>query len=104
MQYYTNLSFFLITGLIGGQYNPGFLTDLVREIRDAARIREEALYTRVRAMVLERTEVNTNIRCASLTAVCVDVLQFFFAFELNFTEKNVRRQPIQMYARLYVGR
>ncbi|KAM3962516.1 uncharacterized protein ACR2FA_003421 isoform 2-T2 [Aphomia sociella] len=43
-------------GLLNSQYSPGFLTDLVREIRDAARIREEALYTRVRAMVLERTE------------------------------------------------
>lgn len=43
-------------GLLSSQYTPGFLTDLVREIRDAARIREEALYSRVRAMVLERTE------------------------------------------------
>ncbi|XP_059058220.1 uncharacterized protein LOC131851709 isoform X3 [Achroia grisella] len=43
-------------GLLSSQYSPGFLTDLVREIRDAARIREEALYSRVRAMVLERTE------------------------------------------------
>ncbi|XP_037293948.1 uncharacterized protein LOC115452993 isoform X2 [Manduca sexta] len=43
-------------GLLGGQYAPGFLTDLVREIRDAARMREEALYSRMRAMVLERTD------------------------------------------------
>ncbi|KAJ0173761.1 hypothetical protein K1T71_010910 [Dendrolimus kikuchii] len=43
-------------GLLGGQYGPGFLTDLVREIRDAARMREEALYSRVRAMVIERTD------------------------------------------------
>ncbi|CAG4931486.1 unnamed protein product [Parnassius apollo] len=43
-------------GLLGGQYSPGFLTDLVREIRDATRLREEALYTRVRAMVLERID------------------------------------------------
>ncbi|XP_072930090.1 uncharacterized protein [Epargyreus clarus] len=43
-------------GLIGGQYSPGFLTDLVREIRDAARMREEAMYSRIRAMVIERTD------------------------------------------------
>ncbi|XP_063387348.1 uncharacterized protein LOC134673310 [Cydia fagiglandana] len=41
-------------GLVGGQYSPGYVTDLVREIRDSARIREEALYARVRAMLLER--------------------------------------------------
>lgn len=45
-------------GLMGGHYSPGFLTDLVREIRDAARIREEAMYSRVRAMVLERADNN----------------------------------------------
>lgn len=42
---------------MGGQYSPGFLTDLVREIRDAARMREEAMYARLRAMLLERTDV-----------------------------------------------
>lgn len=39
-----------------GQYAPGFLTDLVREIRDAARMREDALYSRVRSMVVERND------------------------------------------------
>ncbi|XP_053613635.1 uncharacterized protein LOC128677074 isoform X2 [Plodia interpunctella] len=43
-------------GVTGGHYSPGFLADLVREIRDAARVREEALYSRVRAMVIERTD------------------------------------------------
>ncbi|XP_013183507.2 uncharacterized protein LOC106129474 isoform X2 [Amyelois transitella] len=43
-------------GVPGGHYSPGFLSDLVREIRDAARVREEALYSRVRAMVIERTD------------------------------------------------
>lgn len=41
---------------LAGQYAPGFLTDLVREIRDAARMREDALYSRVRAMVVERND------------------------------------------------
>ncbi|XP_046971523.1 uncharacterized protein LOC124538489 isoform X1 [Vanessa cardui] len=40
----------------GGQYSPGFLTDLVREIRDASRMREEAMYARLRTLVLERTD------------------------------------------------
>ncbi|CAH2045767.1 unnamed protein product, partial [Iphiclides podalirius] len=43
-------------GYLNGQYPPGLLTDMVREIRDAARSREEALYARVRAMVLERLD------------------------------------------------
>ncbi|KAL0819822.1 hypothetical protein ABMA28_007849 [Loxostege sticticalis] len=46
------------SGVLGGQYSPGFLADLVREIRDAARVREEAMYSRVRAMVHERTDNN----------------------------------------------
>ncbi|XP_028160187.1 uncharacterized protein LOC114352711 isoform X1 [Ostrinia furnacalis] len=46
------------TGMLGGQYSPGFLSELVREIRDAARVREEAVYSRVRAMVHERTDNN----------------------------------------------
>lgn len=29
-----------------GMYTPGMLTDVVREVRDAARIREEALLNR----------------------------------------------------------
>ncbi|VVD00409.1 unnamed protein product [Leptidea sinapis] len=37
-------------GVHNGQYSPGFLTELVREIRDATRTREEAMYTRLRAM------------------------------------------------------
>ncbi|KAI5632570.1 hypothetical protein NE865_14718 [Phthorimaea operculella] len=43
-------------GLIGGHYSPGFVSDVVREIREAARTREEALYARVRAMLIERTD------------------------------------------------
>lgn len=43
-------------GVLGPSYAPGVVTDVVREIREAARIREEALYARVRSMVLERNE------------------------------------------------
>ncbi|KAL4708231.1 hypothetical protein ACJJTC_013800 [Scirpophaga incertulas] len=45
-------------GLLNGQYPPGFVTDMVREIRDATRVREEALYSRVRSMVLEKSDNN----------------------------------------------
>lgn len=36
-------------------YTPGMMTDVVREVKEAARIREEALLSRVRAMVEERS-------------------------------------------------
>lgn len=47
-----------------GMYTPGMLTDVVREVKEAARIREEALLSRVRAMVEERSwSVNdTNLK------------------------------------------
>lgn len=38
-----------------GMYTPGALTDVVREVKEAARVREEALLSRVRAMVEERS-------------------------------------------------
>lgn len=36
------------------EYEPGMLSDIVREIRDAARVREEALLSRVKHMIEER--------------------------------------------------
>lgn len=38
-----------------GVYTPGMMTDVVREVKEAARIREEALLSRVRALVEERS-------------------------------------------------
>lgn len=40
--------------LIIGAYTPGMMTDVVREVKDAARVREDALLNRVKAMVEER--------------------------------------------------
>ncbi|XP_065371825.1 probable basic-leucine zipper transcription factor J isoform X2 [Calliphora vicina] len=37
-----------------GAYTPGMMTDVVREVKDAARVREDALLNRVKAMVEER--------------------------------------------------
>ncbi|XP_017081681.1 uncharacterized protein LOC108114973 isoform X2 [Drosophila eugracilis] len=37
-----------------GAYTPGMMTDVVREVKEAARIREDALLSRVKAMVDER--------------------------------------------------
>ncbi|XP_032521402.2 uncharacterized protein LOC116773117 isoform X1 [Danaus plexippus] len=39
-----------------GMYSPGCVADMVREIRDATRIREEAMYARLRAMLIEKTD------------------------------------------------
>ncbi|GBP67814.1 hypothetical protein EVAR_53810_1 [Eumeta japonica] len=47
-------------GLLGANYSPGMLSDLVREIRDATRVREESLYARIRSMVLEQNSVVSN--------------------------------------------
>lgn len=47
-----------------GMYTPGMLTDVVREVKEAARIREDALLSRVRAIVDERswsTDVNLKL-------------------------------------------
>lgn len=45
-------------------YTPGMLTDVVREVKEAARVREEALLSRVRALVEERSwNINdTNLK------------------------------------------
>lgn len=45
-------------------YTPGMLTDVVREVKDAARVREEALLNRVKAMVEERSWMinDTNVK------------------------------------------
>lgn len=40
---------------ITGVYTPGVVTDVVREVKEAARVREEALLSRVRALVEERS-------------------------------------------------
>ncbi|XP_017470542.1 PREDICTED: myb-like protein AA isoform X2 [Rhagoletis zephyria] len=37
-----------------GAYTPGMMTDVVREVKEAARVREDALLNRVKAMVEER--------------------------------------------------
>lgn len=47
-----------------GMYTPGVMTDVIREVKEAARVREEALLSRVKAMVEERSWVigEGNIR------------------------------------------
>lgn len=39
-------------------YSPGMLSDLVREIRDAARVREEAMYNKMKMLFEEKTHAN----------------------------------------------
>ncbi|CAH0756151.1 unnamed protein product [Diatraea saccharalis] len=62
-------------GILGGQYSPGFLTDLVREIREAARIREDAMYARVRAMVGERVDNNLAASEARFSEKALDEIK-----------------------------
>lgn len=42
-------------------YTPGMMTDVVREVKEAARVREEALLSRVRSMVEERSWTMSEI-------------------------------------------
>ncbi|CAH2983178.1 unnamed protein product [Chilo suppressalis] len=74
-------------GHLGGQYSPGFLTDLVREIREAARLREEAMYARVRTMLGERTESTlaaSEARTSEKALEEIKVSDFYFSYSLGF--------------------
>lgn len=48
----------------GGSYTPGVVTDLIREVRDAGRVRDESLMNRVKALIEEKswTHNETNMR------------------------------------------
>ncbi|XP_075982653.1 uncharacterized protein LOC142980927 isoform X2 [Anticarsia gemmatalis] len=70
-----------------GQYAPGFLTDLVREIRDAARMREDALYSRVRAMVVERNDNGLTSSEAKFTEKALEEIKS----SLRASEADKRR-------------
>lgn len=51
--------------LLGGSNYPGVVTDLIREVRDAGRVRDESLMNRVKALIDEKSwtsnEVNMRI-------------------------------------------
>uniref|UniRef100_A0A2A4J5X5 Uncharacterized protein n=1 Tax=Heliothis virescens TaxID=7102 RepID=A0A2A4J5X5_HELVI len=72
---------------LAGQYAPGFLTDLVREIRDAARMREDALYSRVRAMVVERNDNGLTSSEAKFTEKALEEIKS----SLRASEADKRR-------------
>jgi hypothetical protein len=48
----------------GSQYTPGIVTDLIREVRDAGRVRDESLMNRVKALIEEKSwsHNETNMR------------------------------------------
>lgn len=50
--------------IILGNYTPGVVTDLIREVRDASRVRDESLFNKVRALIDEKswTLNETNLR------------------------------------------
>ena len=49
---------------LGGNYTPGIVTDLIREVRDAGRVRDESLMNRVKALIEEKSwsHNETNMR------------------------------------------
>lgn len=49
---------------VGGSNYPGVVTDLIREVRDAGRIRDESLMNRVKALIDEKswTANESNMR------------------------------------------
>ncbi|KAJ6637233.1 hypothetical protein Bhyg_09963 [Pseudolycoriella hygida] len=66
-----------------GMYTPGMLTDVVREVKEAARIREDALLSRVRAIVDERswsTDVNMKL--------CRDLEEMKIQFNIIRAERS----------------
>lgn len=69
-------------------YTPGMLTDVVREVKEAARVREDALLSRVRAIVDERswsTDVNLKL--------CRDLEEM----KVNFTKKKNQQISIMFH-------
>ncbi len=58
------ISFIISSFLTGGSYTPGVVTDLIREVRDAGRVRDESLMNRVKALIEEKSwsHNETNMR------------------------------------------
>ena len=54
----------LFPHVLGGNYTPGIVTDLIREVRDAGRVRDESLMNRVKALIEEKSwsHNETNMR------------------------------------------
>lgn len=61
---YKSLSFTSYLSPTGGSYTPGIVTDLIREVRDAGRVRDESLMNRVKALIEEKSwsHNETNMR------------------------------------------
>lgn len=54
------------------EYEPGMLADIIREVRDAARVREDALLARVKHMIEEKqlSMVSNFLNCNFLMYLC----------------------------------
>lgn len=78
-------------------YTPGMLTDVVREVKEAARVREDALLSRVRAIVDERswsTDVNLKL-CRDLEEMKVNFCNILSIFRGRHENKYVPYFQIQ---------
>lgn len=67
----------------GGSNYPGVVTDLIREVRDAGRIRDESLMNRVKDLIDEKTwSLNEAIARSSRDIEEIKVSQWFFFLRL----------------------
>lgn len=76
----------------GGLSNyPGVVTDLIREVRDAGRVRDESLMNRVRSLIEEKswTANETNMRVLreieeiKVSITCKSLILFPYLFFLS---------------------
>lgn len=71
-----------------GNYTPGVVTDLIREVRDASRVRDESLLNKVRALIDEKSwtlnEANLRVlRDMEEIKVCFKIINFVFILNLK---------------------
>lgn len=75
-----------------GNYQPGVVTDVIREVREGTRVREEALLNRVKNMIEERQwSINeTNLRVVrELEELKVSFLSLSYKNILSYTRFTI---------------
>lgn len=79
--------------LLTGNYQPGVVTDVIREVREGTRVREEALLNRVKNMIEERQwSINeTNLRVVRE----LEELKVSFSLSLCLTKIYFLTQGLQ---------
>lgn len=58
-------------------YEPGMLADVIREVRDAARVREDALLARVKHLIEEKQLSKvSNHRCVAILLLFTSIIRY----------------------------